>query len=102
MTLETDLQIWKRNAGLLLLAIEIQDANFRKEVCSKCTEEMRKIRKCEDVGNDRTFCDKLVKARKKNKKLSQMEAMQTLSSPFLRDSHSFRKIAEDLFRLDNF
>lgn len=99
MTLETDLQMWKRNVGILLIATEIQDDMFRKKVCSKCTKEMKEKRKCEDMGNERIFCDKLVNARKKNKRLSQMELMQTLSSPFLRQSHSLRKIAENLFGL---
>ena len=100
MISEKDLKIWKNNVFLLLKATEIQDNIFRKKFCLKCTEDMKKKRKCEDMGNGRTFCDNLVKARERNKILSQMELMQTLNSPFLRNSHSLRKVAKSFFMDD--
>jgi len=101
MISKEELQIWKRNTYILILATEIQDAKFRKEVCNKCAVETKIKRNCEETMKGRTFCNKLVKAREKNKILFRLETLQSLNSPFIKQSHFFRKIAETLFDLSN-
>lgn len=96
MPTQQELYNWKLGAAMLLGIIEIQDHLFRNNICVKCTEEMRRKRKCEDMGEGRTFCQLLVNARNKNKKIKKMELIQTLSSPFIRNSTA-RKVAETLY-----
>jgi hypothetical protein len=95
-----ELHNWKIHSLYVLLMTEIQDASFREMVCKKCTPGMRLKRKCEEEIPNRTFCEKLVKTREKNKVLQQMELKVTFESPLIRNSHFFRKIAESIYGLD--
>lgn len=101
MISQEELHVWKRNSFILILATEIQDAKFRKEVCSKCTAEMKIKRNCEEIIKYRTFCKKLVETRERNKKLFRLEMIQSLNSPFIKQSHVTREVAEALFDLSD-
>ena len=100
MISKAELFNWKLKALYLLANIELHDAKFRQKVCSNCSPDMRLKLKCEEEIPNRTFCEKIVKSREKDRTLQQMELKIALESPFVKQSHSLRKIAENFYSLD--
>jgi len=90
MIAQDELDEWSINAGFFLLEIELFDREWRaKNSTHKCHSWY-------DSGNGRWFCYHLVFARERNKKLNLLQAVHTLSSPFVRNSESLSKVSKSL------
>ncbi|MFH1333196.1 MAG: hypothetical protein ABIH53_03100 [archaeon] len=88
---------WYLNSNFVLLETVMCDENFRREVCSKCSDKIKRRCKCEVYEDGKTFCNKLVNARKKNEELEKRREELIFMSPSLDKSSSLRKIAQAFY-----